>query len=193
MNMNKTVFHNRILLLLAITLLAGCATQSPRPVPPQPQEQPPPQRGQVTPLPPRQQPQIVQPTRPARPNRPLPPSQPAQISSPAVMTLLQGADQQMRAGNLPRASAILQRALGIEPRNPFVYQRLAAVRLAQQQYGQVEALASKSNSLANNNPFIQADNWALIAKARAESGNAAGQRQAWARVKQLRLHSAALK
>src|SRR5699024_12705678 len=114
------------------------------------------------------------------------------VSSPAVMTLLQASDKQVRSGNLSRAGAMLQRALGIEPRNPFIYQRLAAVRLAQQQYGQVEALASKSNSLANNNPFIQADNWALIAKARAESGDTAGQRQARARAKQLRLHSAAL-
>src|SRR5699024_8283532 len=161
----------------------------------QQQQQPPAQRGQGTPLPQRQRPQIVQPPQQQQqqPNRPLPPSSPAQVSSPAVMSLMHAADKQMQGGELSRASAILQRALGIEPRNPFIYQRLAAVRLAQQQYGQVEALASKSNSLAANNPFIQADNWALIARARAKSGNVAGQRQARARVKQLRLHSAALK
>src|SRR5699024_4293022 len=132
--------------------LAGCATQAPHRLPPaQEQQQPPAQRGQVTPLPPRQQPQIVQPTRPNRQsNRPLPPNQPSDISSPAVMSLLRGADKQMQTGDPSRALAIFHRALGIEPLNPFIYQRLAAVRLAQQQYGQVEALASKSNSLAAN-------------------------------------------
>lgn len=188
--------RNIVFLLLLTAFLAGCASRSPWPFEQvQRQPEPPPQRqqqGQATPLPKRQQPQIIQPT---RPNRPVPanaPRRPADVSSPAVMALLGTADQQLRNGQLQRAAAVLQRALSIDPRNPFIYQRLAAVRLAQQQFGQVEALAYKSNSLAVNNPFIQADNWNLIAEARRASGNLSGQRRALNHVERLRLHNAAL-
>lgn len=187
--------HTRIVLLMVGIFLAGCAGRSAFP-PPQTPRKPPEQQspmGKVTPLPGAQQPQVVRPTRPNRPQRPLPPSKPKQISSSAVMALLGRADTEVRSGQLSRAAAILQRALNIEPRNPFIYQRLAAVRLAQQQYGQAETLAYKSNSLAVNNPFIQADNWVLIAESRRMRGDQAGRSQAMAKVKRLRLQSAALK
>lgn len=108
------------------------------------------------------------------------------------MALLGHADTQARAGHMRSAAATLQRALNIEPRNPFIYQRLAAVRLAQKQLDQAAALAYKSNSLAVGNPFIQADNWRLIAEVMRLRGDSAGQREAMQRVRQYRLQSAAL-
>lgn len=185
--------QKNFILLVCVGILAGCVSQSPWPpvqkTTPKPQQP----RDQVTPLPSEQAPEIIQPSRPARPSQPVPPSKPEQVSSKAVMSLLGHADSQVRSGQLTRAVAILQRALNIEPRNPFVYQRLAAVRLAQNQFSQAEALAHKSNSLAVGNPFIQADNWLLIAHARRMRGDQTGQRKAMAKVERLRLQSAALK
>lgn len=178
-------------LLLGVVILAGCAT---RPLPPAspPQQEPQQPRGHATPLPSEQAPQVIQPTQPQTQRQKLPPSKPGEISSSAVMSLLNSADTQVHSGNPSRAAAILQRALNIEPRNPFIYQRLAAVRLAQKQFQQAEELAYKSNSLASNNPFVQADNWLLIAESRRLRGDSTGQQQAMARVEQLRLQSAAL-
>lgn len=176
----------------AAALLAGCASNRP-PVRTQPEPSQP--SGQVTPLPPGQRPQVNQQEQPpsGQPSKPLPPSSPKQISSPAVMALMGTADKLARAGHFDRSAATLQRALNIEPRNPFVYQRLAAVRLAQGQYDQAETMAQKSNSLAVGNPFVQANNWVLIAQARQATGNSTGQQEAKAKVHKFRTQSAALR
>lgn len=98
-----------------------------------------------------------------------------------------------QAGHLKRAAATLERALNIEPRNPFVYQRLAGIRLAQGQIAQAKAWAHKSNSLAVGNPFVRADNWVLIAQARRMGGNQAGYHKAMTKVQKYRLQSARYK
>lgn len=200
MNM-KTIkaLPTKVLILLAAAfVLAGCATKPIRPVPqPQPQPKPEPQRpGQATPLPPQQSPEVSRPPKqqqPSRPSQPAPARKAKQINSPAVMALLGSADTLARSGHMKRAAATLERALNIEPRNPFVYQRLAAVRLAQEQYSQAKALAHKSNSLAVSNPFIRADNWVLIAQANRMTGNQTGYRKAKAKVEKYRLRSARYK
>src|SRR5699024_12317158 len=88
-----------------------------------------------------------------------------EVSSSAVMSLIDSADKFAREGEWDRAAALLERALNIEPRDPVLYQRVAAVRLGQKQPQQAEALAGTSNSLARRNPFIRARNWQLLAEA----------------------------
>lgn len=105
-------------------------------------------------------------------------SAPAPAGSPAVIALLDRADQQYQARDLDAAAASLERALRIEPRNPGLWHRLAAVRLEQGQYGQAAQMAGKSNSLAGGDTRLQARNWRLIAAARRAQGDAQGARAA---------------
>ena len=84
----------------------------------------------------------------------------------AVIALLGSAGEQTRSGNLDSAAASLERALRIEPRNPEIWHRLAAVRLQQGQYDQAISLATKSSNLAGNNPDLLARNNQIIAQAR---------------------------
>lgn len=172
-------------------LIAGCASSPPGSGPrPQPQRAPQ-GTGQTQPLPPSQRPSSSQsPQQPsaqrsepsntdetqrqARSRQPAPPQTAAAVSSPAVMSLLGRADTLASSGHMDDAAATLERALDLEPRNPFIYQRLAAVRLAQGEAGQAEQLANKSNSVAGDNPFVEADNWELIAEARKATGDTRG-------------------
>lgn len=110
-----------------------------------------------------------------------PPRSAAEASSSAVMSLLNNADKLAKAGHMDAAAATLERALNLDPRNPFIYQRLAAARAEQGNYGQAEQLAMKSNSLAHGNPFVETKNWKLIAAARRAGGNNQGAQQAKAR------------
>lgn len=96
------------------------------------------------------------------------------------MSLLGNANTLAQAGHMDAAAATLDRALDLEPRNPFIYQRLAAVRLAEGDNGQAEQLAMKSNSVSDNNPFVEASNWRLIAAARRAAGNTQGASRAQA-------------
>lgn len=174
---------------VAVSLLAGCATQNVnRPAPgSKPTQEP----GQVNPpdtsSTPEHKPQsgennsqsggasdTASSTTPVK----VPPKTASEISSPAVMSLLGSADTLAKAGHMDAAASTLERALDIESRNPFVYQRLAAVRLAQSQAGQAEQMAMKSNSLAGDNPFVKASNWRLIAAARRADGDSGGASQA---------------
>jgi len=196
-NIVKHLFNTQSLLLLAAgatLLLAGCATQNagqPRPgsqqsepgqvYGPSQQTRPAGQssgqqhgdygQGNSQPAP------DTQTTAPAVPVK-APPKSPAQVSSPAVMSLLGSADTLAKAGHMDASASTLERALDIEPRNPFVYQRLSAVRLAQGQAGQAEQMAMKSNSVAGDNPYIEAGNWRLISEARRTAGDSQGASQA---------------
>lgn len=103
-------------------------------------------------------------------------------SSRAVRNLMQRAAAQKRAGDYDGAQASLERALRIEPRNARLWNRLAHLYAAQDDFAQVEQLAAKSNALldsaAQADQVLQADNWSLIARARESLGNPAGARQA---------------
>lgn len=110
---------------------------------------------------------------------------PAPAGSPAVIALLDRADQQYQAHDLDAAAASLERALRIEPRNPRLWHRLAAVRLEQGRYGQAVQMAGKSNSLAGGDTRLQARNWRLIAAARRAEGDAQGARAAEDRASRL--------
>jgi tetratricopeptide (TPR) repeat protein len=105
--------------------------------------------------------------------------------SPAVVALLDSAGAAVGAGNLDGAAASLERALRIEPRNAAIWQRLADVRLRQQQPAQAEAMAVKSNTLAGGDRKLMAGNWRIIAAARNMQGDAGGAQEAEARAAQL--------
>ncbi|RJS95051.1 tetratricopeptide repeat protein [Salinisphaera sp. Q1T1-3] len=190
----------RLSLLIASGLvLAGCASAPPeqrgsqRPMP----DQGPP--GQTQRLPSQQQPNYDQDNaatdsqtagpgstgntgqQPQTQPEPTPPKSAAQVSSPAVMSLIKRADTLANGGHMEDAAATLERALDLDPRNPFIYQRLAAVRLSEGQAGQAEQLAMKSNSVAGSNPFVAAGNWQLIAEARKSTGDSKGASEARSR------------
>lgn len=108
------------------------------------------------------------------------------VSGPAVLRLLDQARGELAAGRPEQAIALLETALDIEPRNPFVWQQLAATHLAQHLPDQAENKAQRSSSFARGNPWIEVENWRLIAAARQERGDLAGARAARERMTELR-------
>lgn len=134
--------------------------------------------------------------RPSEPGAPAPspygmqedgdyPRSPEAVSGPAVLALLAQARDELAAGRPELAVAALETALNIEPRNPFVWQQLASTHLAQHLPDQAEHKAQRSTSFARGNPWIEAENWRLIATARQERGDLAGARQARERMTEI--------
>lgn len=105
---------------------------------------------------------------------PQPPCPPQASDSPAVLALLEQAQGHAAAGQPATAGATLERALRIEPRNPYLWQELARVRLGQGQYQQAENLAAKSNALAGGDQGLRAENWQIIGQARLKRGDRRG-------------------
>jgi len=100
------------------------------------------------------------------------------INSSAVAALVKTAKRQQWAGDVTGASATMERALRIEPRNAYLWRQLAQVRLTQKRYSQAEGLAAKSNALAAADRDLRRDNWLLIAEARRTTGDVNGARLA---------------
>ena len=100
-----------------------------------------------------------------------------QLSGP-VLALLTSARQQEGSGDLNSASASLERALRIAPREPQVLYRLAQVRLDQGDAAQAEQLARRGLSYAAGRPTLQAGLWGLVAEARERQGDASGAAEA---------------
>ncbi|UCC56121.1 MAG: hypothetical protein JSU75_12485 [Gammaproteobacteria bacterium] len=110
---------------------------------------------------------------------------PVTTQPPAVLALLDRAEQQANTGDLGSAAGTLERAIRIDSRNPVLWHHLASVRLAEGESAEAEQLAAKSNSLAPGNRALQARNWQLIAEARRSRGDLAGARAAEQRVREL--------
>lgn len=104
--------------------------------------------------------------------------------SKVVAALTKQANQQTRAGNLEQASATLERALRIEPDNPWLWHQLSLVRLFQHQDEQAAQLAARSNSLTADTA-LQARNWRVVAQARERTGDTAQASAAAARARAL--------
>jgi cytochrome c-type biogenesis protein CcmH/NrfG len=104
---------------------------------------------------------------------------------PAVQGLLDSARADIDAGRLDKATASLERALRIEPRNPWLWQELARVHLRQGNYAQAESFAARSNSWAAGDKTLQSVNWHLIGEARARRGDGEGAFAAFEREKAL--------
>lgn len=103
---------------------------------------------------------------------------PSSSSSPVVVALLTEADDSYKQGNLDESVATIERALRIEPRNPMLLYKLAALRLQQGQSDLAENLAKKSALLAEGNASLKKQNWLLIAEARGQKGDPAGAKAA---------------
>ncbi|MCB1738304.1 MAG: hypothetical protein KDI42_09285 [Gammaproteobacteria bacterium] len=103
-------------------------------------------------------------------------AEPTQDKPPAVAALLADANRQMRAGNNDAAAAALERALRVQPRDAYLWHRLAYVRLEQGRGSDAESLALKSNSLAGDKLELVETNNRLIERARRLGGSAAGGR-----------------
>lgn len=101
--------------------------------------------------------------------------------TPAVDDILRDVRRRWAAGQHEQAAAGLERALRIEPANPYLWQHLAAVRLDQDKNALAEQFAAKSNSVAGENAPLRLRNWRIIAEARRRAGDAEGSRAAEAR------------
>lgn len=105
---------------------------------------------------------------PAAPPMPNPISHAAEpAAGPAPMVLLSRAQALANAGRSEEAAAFLERAIRIEPRNPWLWHRLAVLRLQEGQHALAIELAKRSNVLARGNRRLLAGNWLVIGKARA--------------------------
>lgn len=171
--------------MAALLLMTGCAAlpplsppSTPTPIPPRPST--PSQLPLPGPFPP---PELPMP--PVSEPLVLPPAEPPAVSVPsdnsAVVALLRKSESQSSAGQLDAASASLERALRIEPRNPVLWQKLARVRLEQKDFPQAENLAAKSNTLAGSDRRLRAENWRIIGEARSRRGDRAGAKAAFER------------
>jgi Flp pilus assembly protein TadD len=93
---------------------------------------------------------------------------------PAADALARQAEQQRQSGDYAGAAASLERSLRIAPREAYLWNRLARVRLEQGQAGQAGNLAARSNDLAGDTPTIKQDNWRIIAESKRRAGDVAG-------------------
>jgi hypothetical protein len=94
-------------------------------------------------------------------------------SSP-VESLLQESRKLQAEGNLSGAVASMERALRIEPRNAYLWNKLAHLRMEQGQGGRAAEMAAKSTSLAGADAKLKADNWRIIAQVRRGGGDVNG-------------------
>ena len=115
----------------------------------------------------------------------LSPAPPPVSDNAAVLALVDQAHAEAADHRLQGATGTIERALRIEPRNPFLWQELARLHLAQGDYDQTESLAARSNSWAGENRLLRAANWRLIRDARLARGDAAGAQEAEERARQL--------
>jgi tetratricopeptide (TPR) repeat protein len=121
---------------------------------------------------------------PVEPKHELTPFEPLDISaslSPAVDALVVAANQNASSGNLEAASATIERAIRIEPRNANLYYKLALVRLQQSKPRLAEDLAKKSALLAASDSTLKKHSWLLIAHARELQNNFKGAKEARAK------------
>lgn len=110
---------------------------------------------------------------------------PVVSENPAVLGLLEQARVDSAENKLQSAVAGIERALRIEPRNPWLWQELAKLHLAQGDHAQAESLAARSNSWAGSDAALRATNWHLIAAARNARGDIDGAQAASTRASEL--------
>jgi len=101
-----------------------------------------------------------------------------QSTSPVALAFLKDADKYTTAGDSARAVASLERGLDIEPKNPWLWNRLASERLKQKMWAKAITLAKKSNAFASGHNQLQKDNWQIISQARMALGDKEGARKA---------------
>lgn len=98
--------------------------------------------------------------------------------SPAVIALLESAQQANRNGDTRSAQTSLQRAQRIAPQDPDVYYALANIHRDLQDYGLAEQVALKGVSIMQGQALQLKRFWFLIADIREEAGNTSGAKKA---------------
>jgi len=98
---------------------------------------------------------------------------PAQAPTAGVsaLELLETARQQAEAGQGELAASTLERAIKIEPANPWLWHRLAVLRMQQKKWAQAIELANRSIALANGNQRLLGGNWLVISLALEGAGD----------------------
>ncbi|NEX20066.1 tetratricopeptide repeat protein [Thiorhodococcus mannitoliphagus] len=97
---------------------------------------------------------------------------------PAAAALASQAERQRQAGDYAGAAASLERSLRIAPREAYLWNRLARVRMEQGQSSQAGNLAARSNDLSGDSADMKKDNWRIIAEAKRRAGDMAGATEA---------------
>ena len=90
--------------------------------------------------------------------------------NPAVIALLDDTELSISRGNPEAAAGAVERALRLEPKNPWLWHRLALLKLGQGDLRLAVALAQKSNSLAAGHPELRRANADLIERAGRRAG-----------------------
>ena len=157
-------FDRALIAVASVVLLAGCVT-----------EQPAPNRGPYPPAPPQTVPRqptpyplpyptpAPQPTpAPAQPDRAQPRTQPS-----VTLALQDEAQRAATAGDLSKATQILERAIRIEPDRPELWIELARVHLKEGNPAQAEQFARKALLFTGNRYDLEQQAWVVIADARA--------------------------
>ena len=109
----------------------------------------------------------------------------AGVENRTVIALLDNAEALREDGRHDRAAAILERALGLDPKNAGLWSRLAAVRHDQGNWQQARVLAQRSNALARGDRQLLLANWRLIEAASVELGDGETALEARAVLRQL--------
>ncbi len=112
-----------------------------------------------------------------------PPADARETVPAPVAELVADAQQASAAGENERAAALLERAVGIAPRNPVLWQNLAVVRFREGRFADAENLALRSIDLAATDAELRRRNWQLVAEARRRLGDRSGAHEAAARAK----------
>ena len=147
---------------LALIFLAACAGPPPRPAP---------EAGQAPVSPPAEKPgeEVQQRVRePARQGSAG--IQVFPLQNPAVRELKAQADKAEAKGDYSEASAVLERALRIEPRDPEILQSMAEIQLHQKDYEQALGFAVRSYDFGSRVGEICSRNWHTISVAREHLG-----------------------
>jgi tetratricopeptide (TPR) repeat protein len=97
---------------------------------------------------------------------------------PAVLSLLEQADQLRTAGDLAGASARLERAQRIAPTEPEVYFQLSSLRLEQGSLEDAVNIATQGVDLAGSDQAMKRDLYTVIARSKDALGDAAGAAEA---------------
>lgn len=106
------------------------------------------------------------------------------FQNPAVKQLTAQAELAEDSGNLDQASAYLERALRIEPRDPQVLQHMAEIKLQKEDYQQALNFAVRSYDIGPRVGEICSRNWRTISVAREHLNDASGASDAQERATQ---------
>ncbi len=102
------------------------------------------------------------------------PAESTVAQSPAVTALVTAATQSTKTGDVESASAAIERAIRIEPRNAELLYKLAVLRLKQSKPVLAEELAKKAALLAGKDNILKKNSWLLIAHAKEMQNDNAG-------------------